>query len=157
MEKLNVGPADATTAGEKLRRVVMFALGEERYAVDIAQVQEVCRYSASAVHGKASGEMLGFITLHEHEVALIDVSQCLHLPALKFSHHTRILICSATEQIKGIVVDDIIEVVDLNLDDIQAVSAADNTAEGKLIHEVATYAGQSMRLIDLNTLFLLAS
>jgi len=105
-------------ADEDLRWVT-FRLENEKYGIDVMQVQEVLRVTEIAPVPGAPSYVLGIINLRGNVVTVIDTRSRFGLPSAEMDDSTRIVIIEADEQVVGILVDSVAEVVDLKSSEIE--------------------------------------
>ena len=90
---------------------VTFRLENESYGINVMQVQEVLRYTEIAPVPGAPNYVLGIINLRGNVVTVIDTRQRFGLPTADTTDQTRIVIIEAENQVVGILVDAVAEVV----------------------------------------------
>ncbi|MFT7374296.1 MAG: purine-binding chemotaxis protein CheW, partial [Oleiphilaceae bacterium] len=90
---------------------VTYKLGEETYGINVMQVQEVLRHTEIAPVPGAPDYVLGIINLRGNVVTVIDTRSRFGLPSSDISDNTRIVIIESDDQVVGILVDSVAEVV----------------------------------------------
>ncbi len=99
----------------KLSRWVTFRLADETYGINVTQTQEVLRITEIAPVPGAPPFVLGIINLRGNVVTVIDMRMRLGLPTKEIDDASRIVILEGEDdEIAGILVDSIAEVVELN-------------------------------------------
>ncbi len=131
---------------------VTFTLAEETYAIDVMQVQEVLRVSEIAPVPGAPDYVLGIINLRGNVVAVIDARARFGLPPHEMDDMTRIVIIEAKDNVIGILVDSVAEVVELDKSEIEPAPAVGNDETARYIKGVANHNGNLIILVDLNNL-----
>ncbi|MEC8444327.1 MAG: chemotaxis protein CheW, partial [Pseudomonadota bacterium] len=105
----------SATAGKSVEDPVLqwvtFRLENESYGINVMQVQEVLRYTEIAPVPGAPAYVLGIINLRGNVVTVIDTRQRFGLPTADTTDQTRIVIIEAENQVVGILVDAVAEVV----------------------------------------------
>jgi len=137
---------------EELQRWVTFELDNESYGVSVAEVREVLRYSDIAPVPGAPDFVIGIINLRGNVVTVIDTRLRFGLASTEVNDATRIIIIDIEDQEVGILVDSVAEVVDL---DINAIEAAPNVGAedtSRYIQGVTSMEGNLLILIDVNKL-----
>lgn len=129
---------------------VTFKLVNETYGINVMQVQEVLRYTEIAPVPGAPSYVLGIINLRGNVVTVIDTCQRFGLPAISVSDSTRIVIIEAEEQVIGILVDSVAEVVYLRESEIETAPNVGNDESAKFIQGVSHREGELLILVDLN-------
>ncbi len=129
---------------------VTFRLGEEKYGINVMQVQEVLRVSEIAPVPGAPAYVLGIINLRGNVVTVIDTRNRFGLMSREQDDSTRIVIIETDEHIIGIMVDSVAEVVDLQASDIETAPNVGNEESSKYIQGVTSRDNELLILVDLN-------
>lgn len=141
----------ATDADEVLQWVT-FKLGEETYGINVMQVQEVLRYSEIAPVPGAPDYVLGIINLRGNVVTVIDTRSRFGLETSEVTDNSRIVIIESEQQVVGILVDSVAEVVYLKSSEIDSAPNVGTEESAKFIQGVCNREGQLLILVDLNKL-----
>ena len=131
---------------------VTFRLGNETYAINVMQVQEVLRVTEIAPVPGAPDFVLGIINLRGNVVTVIDARSRIGLSYREMDDDTRIIIIEAGPQVVGIVVDSVAEVMYVNESEIEAAPAVGNDESSKYIQGVVSRNDNITILMDLNKL-----
>jgi purine-binding chemotaxis protein CheW len=133
-------------------RWVTFRLENEKYGINVMQVQEVLRVTEIAPVPGAPNYVLGIINLRGNVVTVIDTRSRFGLNSAEMDDSTRIVIIEAEEQVVGILVDSVAEVVDLKASDIETAPNVGTEESAKFIQGVASHDSELLILVDLNKL-----
>ncbi len=131
---------------------VTFTLEDETYGIDVMQVQEVLREVEVAPVPGAPHYVLGIINLRGNVVSVIDARTRFGLPTKESDDMTRIIVIEAQQQIIGILVDSVAEVVDIDRKDIDTAPNVGNSETAKYIDGVVSRGDSLLILVDLNKL-----
>lgn len=131
---------------------VTFTLEDETYGIDVMQVQEVLREVEVAPVPGAPHYVLGIINLRGNVVSVIDARTRFGLPTKESDDMTRIIVIEAQQQIIGILVDSVAEVVDIERKDIDTAPNVGNSETAKYIDGVVSRGENLLILVDLNKL-----
>ena len=131
---------------------VTFRLANETYGINVMQVQEVLRFSDIAPVPGAPSYVLGIINLRGNVVTVIDTCQRFGLPPIDITDNTRIVIIETNQQVIGILVDAVAEVVYLKRSEIETTPNVGNDESAKFIQGVSHRENQLLILVDLNKL-----
>lgn len=148
----NAAKASGTVKEDPVLQWVTFRLGNETYGINVMQVQEVLRYTDIAPAPGAPIYVLGIINLRGNVVTVIDTCQRFGLPPIEVTDNTRIVIIEADQQVIGILVDSVAEVVYLRSSEIESAPNVGNDESAKFIQGVANRNGELLILVDLNKL-----
>lgn len=143
-----------STAAENdpITQWVTFRLGEETYGVNVMQVQEVLRMTDIAPVPGAPDYVLGIINLRGNVVTVMDTRKRFGLMPVEADDATRIVIIEAEDQVVGILVDSVAEVVYLSQSDIEMAPNVGNEESSRYIQGVANRKEGLLILVDLNRL-----
>jgi len=144
--------AVATTAGDPVVQLVTFRLRDETYGVNVMQVQEVLRVSEIAPVPGAPDFVLGIINLRGNVVTVIDSRTRFGLPTAERDDASRIVIIESDQQVVGILVDSVAEVVELRQSEIDAPPRIGSDDNARYIEGVASRDDGLLIVVDLNKL-----
>ncbi|MGL4269770.1 MAG: chemotaxis protein CheW [Plesiomonas sp.] len=137
---------------DKVLQWVTFNLGEETYGVNVMQVREVLRYSEIAPVPGAPSYVLGIINLRGNVVTVIDTRSRFGLYPSDVTDNTRIVIIETEQQVIGILVDSVAEVVYLRASEIDKTPNVGTDESSRFIQGVSNRDGELLILVDLNKL-----
>lgn len=137
---------------DQILQWVTFQLDDETYGINVMQVQEVLRYSEIAPVPGAPDYVLGIINLRGNVVTVIDTRTRFGLPTSEVTDQSRVAIIEAEEQVIGILVDSVAEVVYLRSSDIDSAPNVGTEESAKFIQGVSNRDGELLILVDLNKL-----
>lgn len=140
------------TSGDDVLQWVTYKLGDETYGINVMQVQEVLRYTEIAPVPGAPDYVLGIINLRGNVVTVIDTRSRFGLPSSEISDNSRIVIIESDDQVVGIMVDSVAEVVYLKSSEIDSAPNVGTEESAKFIQGVSNRDGQLLILVDLNKL-----
>ncbi len=131
---------------------VTFTLEDETYGMNVMQVQEVLREVEVAPVPGAPDYVLGIINLRGNVVSVIDARTRFGLQPKESDEMSRIIVIEAQQQILGILVDSVAEVVDIQRDEIDTAPNVGNAETSKYIDGVVSRGEKLLILVDLNKL-----
>ena len=135
---------------DETKRWVTFRLDNEKYCVNVMQVQEVLRMTDIAPVPGAPSYVLGIINLRGNVVTITDIRLKFGLGSKETDDSTRIIITEIKNNVVGIMVDSVAEVVDLNSADIDSAPNVGNDESNKYIQGVSSRDGELLILVDLD-------
>ncbi len=144
--------SEAVDESNAVTQWVTFRLADETYGVNVMQVQEVLRMTEIAPVPGAPSYVLGIINLRGNVVTVMDTRQRFALPQKESDDATRIVIIEAGEQVVGILVDSVAEVVYLQPSDIESAPNVGNEESSRYIQGVANRDEGLLILVDLDRL-----
>ncbi len=140
-------------AAQDVNRFVTFHLDAEKYGINVMQVREVLKVSEIAPVPGAPDFVLGIINLRGNVVTVIDTRQRFGLQPRDADDATRIVIIEEGEQVVGMVVDSVAEVMNIPANEIEVAPNVGNDESAKFIHGVSHQGEELIILIDNAKLF----
>jgi purine-binding chemotaxis protein CheW len=144
--------AHKSGANDPLSQWVTFFLDNEKYGIKVMQVQEVLRMTEIAPVPGAPHYVLGIINLRGNVVTVIDSRKRFGLPDQEPDDSTRIVIIEAGDNVVGILVDSVAEVVDLRASEIESAPNVGTDESSKYIQGVSSQAKELLILVDVDKL-----
>ena len=113
------------------RQLVVLSLGDEEYALPIADVHEIIRYTEPRSVASSVGWIRGVISLRGKIVPVYDLAARLGDARDPDHPPQKIVIVESAERMAGVIVDDVAEVLTVDCDSVEPVpSAADASIDG---------------------------
>ncbi|UNC91775.1 chemotaxis protein CheW [Candidatus Contubernalis alkaliaceticus] len=100
-------------------QVVAFCLEDEEFAIDIQQLREVLKYTDITPLPQTSQFIEGVINLRGEVIPVIDLRKRFGLDSGEQDSHTRIIIVEIREDLIGLIVDQVSEVLHLTGEQIE--------------------------------------
>ncbi len=141
------------TAPGDTRQLVAFLVGSEEYAVEIARVQEIIRYTAPRPVSGARPGVQGLINLRGKLIPVVDLRRILGSDGVR-AETAKIVVVEIGDSTLGMEVDDVCEVLTVARADCEA--APDGTAAGMgadVIDAVVKLEGRLLVILDLDRMF----
>ncbi|MGO1295824.1 MAG: chemotaxis protein CheW [Vibrio sp.] len=139
-------------SNDEILQWVTFQLEEETYGINVMQVREVLRYTEIAPVPGAPDYVIGIINLRGNVVTVIDTRSRFGLMAGEVTDNTRIIVIESEQQVIGILVDSVAEVVYLRSSEIDTTPSVGTDESAKFIQGVSNRDGKLLILVDLNKL-----
>ncbi len=149
MSQVNIN-TEAENESDPVLQWVTFQLGDETYGVNVMQVQEVLRVSEIAPVPGAPSYVLGIINLRGNVVTVFDTRTRFGMSSREVDDSSRILIIESNEQVVGILVDSVSEVVYLRQSEIEPAPNVGNEESSRFIQGVCNREEELLILVDLN-------
>ena len=109
-------------SNDSTMQLVVFSLGEEEYALPITHVQEIIRYTEPRGVASQTPWVKGVISLRGNIVPVFDLASRLNLEV--DSAASKIVMVESGEDMAGVIVGDVEEVLTLTSEDLDEVPAA---------------------------------
>lgn len=145
--------AQTAKAGEDpILQWVTFRLENETYGINVMQVREVLRYSEIAPVPGAPSYVIGIINLRGNVVTVVDTRERFGLPGTDITDNSRIVILETDNQVVGILVDAVAEVVYLRQSEIEVAPNVGNEDNARYIQGVSHKNDELLILIEIRNL-----
>ncbi len=140
-------------ADDPITQWVTFFLENEKYGIQVMQVQEVLRLSDIAPVPGASEYVMGIINLRGNVVTVIDTRKRFKLQEKESDDSTRIVIIETESgQVVGILVDSVAEVAELRTSEIESAPNLGNDESSRFIQGVCNKEEELLILVDVEKL-----
>jgi len=139
-------------ADDPMIQWVTFRLDNETYGIDVLQVQEVLKVSEITTVPGAPEYVLGIINLRGNVVTVVNTRMRFGLPSAKVDELSRIIIIESGEQVVGLMVDSVAEVVYLQSSEIESAPNFRHEEGAKYIQGVYNREEGLLILVDVTRL-----
>ncbi|MFO7788063.1 MAG: chemotaxis protein CheW [Halospina sp.] len=147
MATQSIQNAAQQSSDDPMLQYVTFRLADETYGLNVMQIQEVLRYTEIAPVPGAPDYVLGIINLRGNVVTVIDTRRRFGLPDGEVTDSTRIVVLEAEEQVIGIMVDAVAEVIYIRQSEIESAPNVGNEESARFIHGVCNREGELVILV----------
>jgi purine-binding chemotaxis protein CheW len=132
------------------RQLVVFQLGAEFYGVEIARVHEIIRLQAVTRVPRAPAFVEGVINLRGKVIPVVDLRRRFGLPTADHTRASRIVVVEIGDQVVGVVVDGVSEVLRVNGATVEPPSPVVAGIDSEYIHGIAKLDDRLVILLDLD-------
>jgi purine-binding chemotaxis protein CheW len=140
---------DTATGGDE-RQLVVFQLGAELYGVEIAGVHEIIRLQAITRVPRAPAFVEGIINLRGKVIPVVDLRRRFGLPAATHTRASRIVVVEIGDQVVGIIVDAVIEVLRVNAATVEPPSPVVAGLDAEYLRGIAKLPERLVMLLNLD-------
>ncbi len=135
---------------DQVLQYVTFRLDDETYGIGVMQIQEVLRHTEIAAVPGAPDYVLGIINLRGNVVTVIDTRRRFGLADQEVTDATRIVVMESSNQVMGILVDSVAEVVYLKTSEIETAPNVGNEESAKFLQGVCNKNGELIILVEFD-------
>ncbi len=96
---------------DDILQFVSFTIGNEEYAVNILQVQEILKMMEITAIPQTPAFIEGIVNLRGKVVPVINLRTKLNLDKIEYDHNTRIIVVNINDKTIGFIVDNVREVL----------------------------------------------
>ena len=140
---------DSAANGDE-QQLVVFQLGAELYGVEIARVHEIIRLQAVTRVPHAPAFVEGVINLRGKVIPVVDLRRRFGLPLAEHTRASRIVVVEIGDQVVGIVVDGVSEVLRVNHATIEPPSPVVAGVDSDYLHGIAKLPDRLVILLNLD-------
>lgn len=144
------GASPSTQAGGQTSQFLTFSLAGEEYGVDILKVQEIKGNVPTTRVPNSPPEVVGVLNLRGTIVPIIDLRRKFGLEEITYDAFAAIVVVVVQNQIKGMVVDRVSEVVTILTADIQPAADCGAGIGEKLLTGLAQVDDKLVILLDVD-------
>jgi purine-binding chemotaxis protein CheW len=135
--------------GREMAELLVFWVGDEEYAIDILEIQELIKLPPVTPVPRTAESVLGIISLRGTIVPVLELSRVLKLGTREATRTTRVLVLRAGGDPIGLVVDRVTSVVRIERESIEPVPRTMQTDVGDLLSGVGRVDDPLLIIHDL--------
>lgn len=143
---------EQTAHGEEVLQFVTFTLGNEEYAIDILNVQEINRITEITMVPNAPSYVEGVINLRGKVIPVINLRKKFHFDDKPTDDTSRIIIMEISGITNGLIVDSVSEVLRIPSSSVEAAPPMSADVHSQYIKGIARLENRLIIFIDLDNL-----
>jgi len=143
---------EKTAQGDEVLQFVTFTLGNEEYAVDILNVQEINRITEITMVPNAPSYVEGVINLRGKVIPVINLRRKFNFEDKPTDDTSRIIIMEIQGITNGLIVDSVSEVLRIPSSSVEQAPPMSAEAHSQFIKGIAKLENRLIILIDLDNL-----
>ena len=143
-------PTMSATAGGDEQQLVVFQLAAELYGVEIARVHEIIRMQTITRVPRAPSFVEGVINLRGKVIPVVDLRRRFGLPTGEHTRATRIVVVEIGDQVVGIVVDGVSEVLRVSASVVEPPSPVVAGLDSDYVQGIAKLPDRLVIMLDLD-------
>jgi len=152
-ERIETGVDPAITSDADQLQLVTFEVGEEEFAIDILQVQEINRMMELTRVPQSPPEVEGVINLRGRIIPVIDLRRTFNLEESARDEHSRIVVVEVKGRIIGFLVDRVHEVLRIDAGIVEPPPSMISSVDSDYISGVGKLDDRLLILLNLDKLF----
>jgi purine-binding chemotaxis protein CheW len=129
-----------------------FSLGDEVYGIDILMVQEIRAYEVATKIANAPDHLKGVINLRGAIVPIVDMRVKFRMANVEYNEFTVVIILNVRDQVIGMVVDSVSDVIALMPEQIHPAPPLGNSIDTQYLIGMGTTDDRMIILIDIERL-----
>jgi purine-binding chemotaxis protein CheW len=142
--------ATAVAASSDERQLVVFQLGAELYGVEISRVHEIIRLQAVTRVPRSPMFVEGVINLRGKVISVINLRRRFGLASAGHTRASRIVVVDINDQVIGMVVDGVSEVLRVNTATIEPPSPTIAGIDSEYLQGIVKLPERLVILLDLD-------
>ncbi|MBI5507672.1 MAG: purine-binding chemotaxis protein CheW [Deltaproteobacteria bacterium] len=146
------GPAPQRSAGGTAVELLAFWVGDEEYAIEITQIQEIIKVPTIAEVPRAPAGVLGIISLRGTIVPVVDLRVILRLDPRPVTGQNRVLVLRGDGDPLGVQVDRVSNVVRMDKENIEPVPRTMRGEVTELLAGVGRLGERLLIVLELSSL-----
>jgi len=131
------------------REFITFEIGDRRLGADVMAIREIRAWSPATPLPNAPSHVRGVVNLRGVVLPVLDLSQRLGWGETDPSGRHVIIVMRVAEQLQGIIVDAVSDIVTLNPSEIQPVPDVGQSAAAAFLEGIATIDGKLIMILGL--------
>jgi len=129
---------------------ITFEIGDRRLGIDIMAIREIRAWSPATPLPNSPPHVRGVVNLRGVVLPVLDLSQRLGWGATEPSGRHVIIVVRIGEQLQGIIVDAVSDIVTLGPDQLQPVPDVGQTQSAAFLDGIATIDGRLIMILGLD-------
>lgn len=129
-----------------------FKLGDEEYGIDILCVQEIRSYETPTRMANTPAFIKGVVNLRGAIVPIIDMRIKFNLEQVDYSHFTVVIVLNIGQQVVGMVVDSVSDVMALAPEQLRPVPEFASSIVNDYLLAIGSMADRMLILLDIEKL-----
>jgi purine-binding chemotaxis protein CheW len=146
---LSLANATTTSRDDSPLQLVLFGLGDDEYAIDILNVQEINRVTEITCVPQAPDYLEGVMNLRGRIVPVINMRRRFGLDSKSPDKHTRIVVVDSEQTVVGLIVDSVTEILRVAGDNIETPPPMVADSNRDYIKAVIRHDDDLLVLLDL--------
>jgi purine-binding chemotaxis protein CheW len=138
---------DSSESLDEIHQLLSFEIAGAPYAVPVERVREIVRMRPVTPVPRTPEEVRGVISLRGEMIELIDLGRRLGLGSIESSRQTRIIVVkTADDEVVGLLVDAVKEVMRVSNDAIQPATGSDTG----VVNDLCKFRDEFVSMIELD-------
>lgn len=131
---------------------IVVKIGNEQYGINILYIQNIVRMLNITRVPNSPRIFHGVVNLRGEIIPVMSIRRKFNLEEDVFTNSTRIIIISSEDNVIGLIVDEVLEVVQLAENQIDRIVQEGNDEKSKAISAVGKLEGQLITIFNIEAL-----
>jgi len=134
------------------QQMVVFKVGDVDFGVSVERVQEIMRITQSTKIPDVPDYIEGIINLRGNIITVISLRKRFGLETVEYDDESRIIVLEAKDQIVGVIVDQVSEVLKIAMEAIEPAHQIFKTSTSLMVESIAKLPQRLIILPDLDVM-----
>jgi purine-binding chemotaxis protein CheW len=135
------------------KQYVNLLLNDEKYGIDIMDIEEILRMMDITKVPKAPSFVEGIINIRGKVIPIVDLRKKIGIPAREYTSFTRIIVVNLRGKQVGFIVDQVEEVLRVDSSLVDKAPVASTSVENQYIKGVARLSTGMVIILNVHHLF----
>lgn len=135
------------------KQYVNLLLNDEKYGIDIMDIEEILRMIDITKVPKAPAFVEGIINIRGKVIPIVDLRKKMGIPASDFTNSSRIIVVNLRGKKVGLIVDHVEEVLRVDGDLVDKAPAASTSVDNHYIQGVARLQTGMVIILNVHHIF----
>jgi purine-binding chemotaxis protein CheW len=136
-----------------MRELISFRIGAQEFCVDIMAIREIRGWTAATALPQSPSFVKGVINLRGAVLPIVDLASRLGFESTEASDRNVIIVAQIGEQVVGLLVDAVSDILTVTSDQIRPVPELDDHQERDFLDGLIAIDSRMVTLISLDGLF----
>jgi purine-binding chemotaxis protein CheW len=146
---VNLKEVNDSTAATQLISLAVVRIGDRYFAIDLALIREFINIDRITTIPCCPNHIIGNINLRGEILTLVDICQPLDLAITASNQASKAVVIEVNDLTIGIVVEEVLDVVDFSPEELKPVPVALNSQEVSVLKAIGNYRNHLINVIDL--------
>jgi purine-binding chemotaxis protein CheW len=136
----------------EIQQHVIFSINGQRYGIEVLKIKEVVSYRKITPLPNMRGLIKGIINLRGIVLPVFDLREKFNLPETTYTSFHIIIVMEISGRAMGVIVDEILDVVELYSKEVQAPSNLPPDIQAEYIRGIGKKRDELIVLLDIDRL-----
>jgi purine-binding chemotaxis protein CheW len=147
-----VSPDVAEVEVSDYQELLCFRVGTEQYAINIMEIKEIIKPREITEVPRVPDFISGVLSLRGIIIPVFNMGRRLHLAPIGHSVKERIIVVNRGEELFGILVDEVLQVVKVNQEAIEQPPAVLEGIDRDFVRGIGRHGGRMLILLNLESI-----
>lgn len=126
--------------------------GDQSFCIELNRIREIRRWEPITMLPHSPAFVLGVVNLRGAVIPIVDLAAKMGFPSLKPTKRNVIIICNLGDQVIGMLVESVSEILTVKLSELKEAPRVKEDASNHAIRAVISIKDEMTRVIDLDAM-----